>query len=205
MKRLTIGLAAIGIAAAGQSALAEGPLGAHEHGHGALNIAVENGGVLVELTAPGADIVGFEHPAETAADKAAIQAARKDLAAGDKLFLFSAAAGCVLQAADIDGPEADDDDHDHADRYGHAHAEDKHDGDKHAHDKHADDKHVEESHSEFRAVYRFACAGDAAPAGIQTRYFERFSGARELEVQAIWPTGQGAGELTPDVVEFSFR
>ena len=38
-------------------------LGAHEHGHGNFNIAIEGKSVSMELEAPGADIVGFEHKA----------------------------------------------------------------------------------------------------------------------------------------------
>ena len=46
-------------------------LGAHEHGHSTLTIAVEGTRVAMELSAPGADIVGFEHAAETDEQKAA--------------------------------------------------------------------------------------------------------------------------------------
>lgn len=54
-------------------------LGAHVHGHGTLNIAVETTRVELELEAPGMDIVGFEHEAKTAEHKAAIEAAKAKL------------------------------------------------------------------------------------------------------------------------------
>ena len=41
-------------------------LGAHEHGHSKLNLAVEGTLVVMEIAAPGLDVLGFEHPAETA-------------------------------------------------------------------------------------------------------------------------------------------
>ena len=50
-------------------------LDAHEHGVGVLNIAMEGSDIAMEFHAPGADIVGFEHPAETAQDHAAIDQA----------------------------------------------------------------------------------------------------------------------------------
>ena len=50
-------------------------LGAHEHGHSALNIAIEGGQVAMELQAPGADIVGFEYEAISAEDRAKLDAA----------------------------------------------------------------------------------------------------------------------------------
>ena len=44
-------------------------LGAHVHGHGRLNIAIEDKTVSIELEARGADIVGFEHEAATRGTK----------------------------------------------------------------------------------------------------------------------------------------
>ena len=63
-------------------------LDAHEHGHGAFNIAFEGDKVLMELEAPGADIVGFEHAATSAEDRAAVDAAIADLAKPLQLFAF---------------------------------------------------------------------------------------------------------------------
>ena len=36
-------------------------LGAHEHGHSKLNLAVEGTLVVMEIEAPGMDVLGFEH------------------------------------------------------------------------------------------------------------------------------------------------
>jgi len=63
------------VVAAGPAASAEREHGAHEHGVGQLSLAVEGNTVEIEITAPGADIVGFEHAAETEADRAALTAA----------------------------------------------------------------------------------------------------------------------------------
>ena len=46
-------------------------LNAHEHGIGALNIAIEAPLVVMEFHAPGADIVGFEYAAKSDADHGA--------------------------------------------------------------------------------------------------------------------------------------
>ena len=51
-------------------------LGAHEHGHGTLNIAIEGTTVSMELEVPGSDIVGFEHVAATPEQKAAYASAK---------------------------------------------------------------------------------------------------------------------------------
>ncbi len=42
---------------------------AHQHGKGILNIVLEGNTLLMELEAPGADIIGFEHTAKTATEK----------------------------------------------------------------------------------------------------------------------------------------
>ena len=67
---------------------------AHEHGHGALNIAVEGKTVLMELEVPGADIVGFEHDPKNDAEREKIAAALAILEAPLDLFLLPSEAGC---------------------------------------------------------------------------------------------------------------
>ena len=67
-------------------------LDSHEHGVGELNIAVEGKTVVMELHAPGADIVGFEYVAESDADRAAVDAAVARLAAPLDLFVLPDAA-----------------------------------------------------------------------------------------------------------------
>ena len=50
-------------------------LGAHEHGHAKLNLAIDGSALSMEIEAPGMDVLGFEHPAESDQVKAAIEAA----------------------------------------------------------------------------------------------------------------------------------
>ncbi len=125
------------LAVAATSALAEDSrqLDAHEHGVGALNIAVDGTTVAMEFTAPGADIVGFEYEATSDEDLAKIDAAIETLTSPLALFAFNAEAGCTVTAATAELETEDDhDDHDH----GEEHAEDDHDhdhGDDHAEDK----------------------------------------------------------------------
>ncbi len=106
-------------------------LDAHQHGHGALNIAFEGASVAMELEVPGADIVGFEHPAESDADRALIDAAIAQLAKPLELFAMPAAAGCTVTEANV--ALLGEDDHDeHGDDH-----KDEHDDD--LKDEHADD------------------------------------------------------------------
>ena len=189
-------------------------LSAHQHGTGQLNLVVEGDRVAIELIAPGADIVGFEHKPSSDADRAAVAAAAESLAKGGDLFAFTPGAGCSFDEAEVksglmaaadddhdDHGHADhkDDDHDHADHkdgdHGHA---DHEDGDHGDHDGHDDD------HAEFRAHYHFTCTDPDALDGLDTTYFQRFPAAQELEVQAITPAGQIARELTPAASRLTF-
>ena len=126
-------------------------LDAHQHGHGALNIAFEGASVAMELEVPGADIVGFEHPAESDADRALIDAAIAQLAKPLELFAMPAAAGCTVTAANV--ALLGEDDHDeHGDDHKDEHADDhkdEHDDDhKDEHDDDHKDEHADDHKDE---------------------------------------------------------
>lgn len=197
-----LGIAVSVVSLFAMPALAEGEkreLGAHEHGHSALNVAIEGGRVEMELIAPGADIVGFEYEASTAEDKAALEQAEATLGEPLVLFGFADAAGCVVETAavEIEGEEhheehADDEHHDEK------HAEDDHheEGEEHAeHDEHED----EASHNEFHAEYSLNCSTPDALDGIDfAAFFEAFAGAEEVEVTVISEKGQSSYEVERD-------
>ena len=196
----------------GGAAAAEREHGAHEHGVGQLNVAVEGETVEIELVAPGADIVGFEHAAETDEDKKAMEAALAALKEGEAIFVFPAEAACRLEEVEAENEalghdEHDDhghdddghDDHGHDDHAGEEHKEGEHD--EHAHEEHAHDEHEEhgeESHSEFHAHYHFDCEKPDAVTHVDVTYFERFPAAEELDAQVIGESGQSAQELTAE-------
>ncbi|GAB6054130.1 DUF2796 domain-containing protein [Magnetospira thiophila] len=154
----------------------------HEHGVGHLNLAIEGHDLEIELAAPGADIVGFEHEPTTPEQRAAIEQAETKLKAGADLFYFPGSAGCELKKVEVES----------------AHMEDHH-GEEQAHkqaDHEKDHKDGEsEEHAEFHAHYHFECADTGAVTYMETRFFEVFPAAQELEVQYITSRGQGAAEL----------
>lgn len=75
-------------------------LGAHEHGVGQLNIAIEADEILMELKVPGVDIVGFEYAADTAEDRKRVSEALAALERPNELFEFSPEANCTLSGAE---------------------------------------------------------------------------------------------------------
>ena len=171
-------------------------LGTHEHGVGQLDIAFDGDQIAMELHAPGADIVGFEYGAESAEDRAAVDAAVAALAKPLDLFVLTEAAGCsiVNASAGLESEEehdAHDDDHD-----------DDHAADEGSHDDHADEGHENESdeadHTEFHAEYLLTCADPSAVTDITFAFFDAFPNALEVEVQVIFDTGARSFEIESD-------
>jgi hypothetical protein len=214
--------------AAATPALAEETrqLSSHEHGVGTLNIAFEGNRVEMEFIAPGADIVGFEYAAETAEDRAAIDAAVAKLARPLDLFVLTEEAQCsVVQASaalesEEEHDEHHDDDHhgddhdDHGEHDDHAdHAHDDHADHGHAdHDDHDDHDHDEAAHheedgghTEFHAAYSLTCAEASSITEINFAYFDAFANAREIEVQMVTASGAKAFEVERDAPVLDLR
>lgn len=172
-------------------------LGAHEHGHSALNIALEGSRVAMTFEAPGADIVGFEHAAKTAEDRAKLDAGIADLSKPLSLFVLPAAAGCTVIEARAELVADDHSDaHDHAEGHDHADAHDHAEGHDHASKEHAHDDHDHEehadaagAHTEFQAEYMLDCEDVTAIDRIEFMLFETFPNAREVEVQIVSDKG----------------
>ena len=156
-------------------------LGAHEHGRGTLNIAVEGNKVTMELEAPGADIVGFEHAAKTSPEKAAAEKAKAQLMTPLSLFKLPAAAECRVTEASV---EVEIGEHDH-------------DGKEAAKAPEGGKAPAKgEGHSEFHAQYTLECKAASSITAIEFGYFRAFAGAEKLDVNVITPKGQSKFEAT---------
>lgn len=131
----------------------------HEHGKGTLNIAIEGKLILMELEAPGADIVGFEHPAKSVTDRNAIKNAKAVLSKADQIFTLPKSAGCDLERAEVDllREELSGDD--------------------------------AANHTEFFAMYQFGCADPDKFSEFGLPYFRVFPNAQELSIQLITRQG----------------
>jgi hypothetical protein len=178
-------------------------LDAHEHGVGALDIAIDGTTVAMEFHAPGADIVGFEYAAESDGDLAKVRAALETLGAPLTLFAMPSAAACSvidtkaeLEAEDghngahkNEGHE-DHDNHDDETHDEHGHKDDGHDD----HDEHAE----ETGHTEFHAEYNLTCTAPDTLNEIKFAYFIAFPNAKEVEVQIITASGEQAYEVLRD-------
>jgi hypothetical protein len=161
-------------------------LGAHEHGHGTFNVAIDGKTVAIELIAPGADIVGFEHAPKSDEQKAKLAAAKAALEKIETVLELPGAAGCKVAKADVEAPHADE----KAAKDGHGH------GHGHDHGKKAGKDDHGEVHSEFHATYELTCSAPDAFGQLKFTYFDSFKGAEELDVTVVSPKGQKAFEAT---------
>lgn len=186
----TIGTACIltaAMAAAAFPVFAEEPqrqLGAHVHGHGRLNIAIEGKKVSMELEVPGADIVGFEHEPSTAEQRAALAEAKARLANASLLFAPEPKAGCELEQAKVSTEAGHEHEHEH-----HEH------GDKSSASSHGKE---EAEHSEFHGEYAFVCASPSRLTSMTFDYFKEFPNAQELDITIVSPKGQSSFEVKRD-------
>ncbi|PJG58346.1 DUF2796 domain-containing protein [Aeromonas cavernicola] len=171
--------------------------GAHEHGHGQLNLVLDGEQLLIELQAPAADLVGFEHEAKSAEEKAKYAKALALLKQPDQLFRFSPDAGCTLTQQEVNAAQAHhEDEHDH----GHEH---EHAKEASGHDEHHDDE-GEAGHADMGAMYTFTCRTPAKLSGLEATLFTVYPSLEKLSVQGILPTGQTAAELTPAANKLSW-
>lgn len=170
-------------------------LGAHVHGHGTLDIAVEGTKVSMSLEAPGMDIVGFEHAAESADQKAAVEKGTATLKAPLTLFKIPAAAGCKVTDAKVEleseHEHGDDKDHDHDAKHDAKEAAD------HDHDKHEG----EAGHNQFHGTYALECTKPAEITAITFDYFKSFASAQGLTVNVVTPKAQNSYEVKRDKPE----
>lgn len=154
----------------------------HEHGVATLNVAVEGNKLEIELESPAMNIVGFEHAAHSATDKATAVNARAALEKPLTLFALPAAAECVITETEVESPLFGNDD--------------------------ADEMHTDakaDVHSDIDADYEMACSKPEALDSLSLApFFKQFPGTTRIEVQLIGPNGQKGAELTPASPAISF-
>lgn len=197
---------------------------AHVHGHVEFNIAQDGKDLLIEITSPGADVVGFEHAPENAEQEQALKQAIAALKDTDKLFAINQQAKCVIEDVHVSHTLGQDshEGHDHHDHEGHDH--DKHDHEGHDHDKHDHDHdhehkghdhdehdghehhdheghdheghdHEHGGHGEFTVEYRYHCDSVADLNSIDTTWFKQFPATESISANLFTDTTQSATTL----------
>lgn len=143
---------------------------AHVHGIGELLIGQEGEQLDIELISPAINLVGFEHTAVNAEQRAGVKDAEKRLAASDLLFQFESA-DCRLSAHSADFSQVLGDEED-------GHHKGEHRG-----------------HSDIRARYRYQCARPDRLQQMSVNLSRHFPGLQKVQVQWIVNDRQGATVL----------
>lgn len=152
---------------------------AHVHGKVEVNIAQDGQELLVEVTAPGADVVGFEHAPKTAEQKALFEQAIAQLNKPEELFGFNNTS-CTLKFKSVTNTlEGDHDDHE-------------------GHD------HSEGGHGEFTAEYHYQCSDIANLNTVNTQWFSKFSNTKSMTVNLLTDSVQTQEVLNAERVSFRF-
>jgi hypothetical protein len=175
---------------------------AHVHGHVELNIAQDANLLMLELSAPGADVVGFEHAPETQAQHDALAKALAILNQPEQLLLISGDAQCQISDTHIEhslgGEHEQHDDHHDDDHKADAHHDEDHHDEAHHDEDHHDEMHEhesEEGHGAFRIEYQFTCQQIDQLKQIDTTWFSHFANTEEIDVNIITDAGQASLEL----------
>ncbi|MFV8408967.1 zinc uptake protein ZrgA [Vibrio owensii] len=192
---------------------------AHVHGHVEFNIAQDGKDLLIEITSPGADVVGFEHAPENAEQEQALKQAIAALKDTDKLFAINQQAKCVIEDVHVSHTLGQDshEGHDHHDHEGHDHDKHEHDHEhehkghdheEHAHDDHDGHEHHDHEghdheghdhehggHGEFTVEYRYHCDSVADLNSIDTTWFKQFPATESISANLFTDTTQSATTL----------
>lgn len=158
---------------------------AHVHGVVETNIAQDGEHLLFEITAPGSDVVGFEHAPKNKEQEQLLEQAIAKLKTPNAIFSLPESANCEVSDIHVSHnmKSEDHDDHDHD----------------HDHDHHDDDSHHEEhqgEHGEFTAQYEYHCETMSELNQIETQWFSVFSHTQKMTVQYLGNSGQKAATLT---------
>ncbi|WP_283132519.1 zinc uptake protein ZrgA [Enterovibrio norvegicus] len=202
---------------------------AHQHGLVEWVIAQDGNDLLVEIAAPGSDVVGFEHAPKNDEQTTALNSALIALADANALFAVNSGANCSIEEKDINHTLAasKDDDHndhghddhknhddhghdDHKDHDDHGHDDHK-DHDDHGHDDHKDHDHHdhddhegEDGHGEFNVQYTFHCDNPENLTSVTTGWFKVFPQTEQIKVQSLTDSGVTATDMTASSNTFKF-
>ena len=169
-----------------------GSLGTHEHGTAELNVVLDGQTLEIALKSPAMNLLGFEHAAKSAADRAKVSALQHQLQAPQTLLGLSSG-DCSLVSHTLESPllaaEQAHNPHDQKHQHGDAEA---------AHDHDAE-------HSDIHAHYQFDCQQpDALKQLDLSELFKAFPGMEKIQVQLIGPAGQKGQELGQGKTTLSF-
>ncbi|MBL4830580.1 MAG: DUF2796 domain-containing protein [Aliivibrio sp.] len=167
---------------------------AHQHGVVTINIAQDDHDLLLEITAPGSDVVGFEHPPESELQKKQLETAVQLLKQADQVFTLPESAECSIEHVAVTHTLVE-----HQDEEDNDHLNDTH----HNHDEHAE--HAEHAeHGEFSIEYHFHCKQIDKIKSLDTQWFTLFPNSQKADVHLLSEYGQSATSINKQHSRISF-
>jgi len=149
--------------------------GAHVHGAGKLDVAVDGKTLTLNLEAPLDSLLGFEHLPRDAQQKAAVRAMAERLNRAAELFVPTPAAACKPSAVKLASPVLD-----------------------------AAQQGAGDGHADLDGEFVFRCDQPLALRAIDVRLFAAFPNLRRLDVAVVTGGGQAAARLTPQQTRISW-
>ncbi len=154
---------------------------AHEHGTAQLNVAVDGNQLLIELSSPAANLVGFEHEPTSDEDIDQATTAAQVLHDASQMFATPFAANCAIDRVKVEMPW----DLQGSLKPGTLPAE-----------QHAAHEHDHGDHSDIEAEYSYTCGNPESLTELDMVLFQTFPATERVHVQYITATNQGSVELT---------
>ncbi len=143
---------------------------AHVHGIASVDIAIDPVAITISMSSPLDNLIGFEHPPRTDAERAAAQSAVAVLHDGAKVFVIDPAAGCTLKGVDLSSAALGV--------------------------GHPDPSEAEAGHADIDATYEFACSAPRLAQFIDVGLFQ-FPHMQKVTLQVAGPRGQFVRDLVP--------
>ncbi|MCZ8131977.1 MAG: DUF2796 domain-containing protein [Steroidobacteraceae bacterium] len=173
---------------------------AHEHGKATLDVALDGGTLTVALATPAINVLGFERPPRTDAEKKAVADATALLRAHARLFAFPVAARCTAGSSSVTAPEWSSGGHAHGKDTKHDHAHG--DGKRHAHDHAHDHEH---HHADYAARWTFTCAQPAALGFFEAPLVDRLQPGTTVQANVVTGALQTRQDLKTGAIRVRLR
>lgn len=184
----------------------EQQLGVHQHGLASLSLALNEQQLVLELLAPAADIIGFEHAPQNIEQEQQQAASYTRVQDGNALFTLPKQAQCTFIDSKLLVEEEDElhqEPHEHAKADSQKTAAAKHNDEHDDHDEH-EHEHDEHGHSDVLVQYQYQCLQPQALNRLETQLFAQFPSLNNIELQGIVSSGQVAASLSPEQTQASW-
>lgn len=157
--------------------------GVHVHGLATLEIAIDGTAVQIGLDSPLDNLLGFERAPRNENERQAVKAMALQLHQADTLFVFTPAAQCRLESAELESAVLTP-----------ALLASAADSGKGSDTAKADSTDM---HAQLAATWHFQCAVPQALQGVDVRLFQQFAGLKRIDAAVAGPKGQSSTKLSP--------